>query len=413
MVQGYAFINCHLIDCTGSEPIDGAFVIVEGDRIQEVGEGAPGGLPPHGVVFDVKGKTLIPGLIDAHVHACLIEADVHRAFAEPGAIFTYRVGQILEETLQMGFTTVRDAGLADLGFKLAVERGYINGPRMLICNSMISQTGGHGDFRQRLDPRPPLAPHGVCSMPVICDGPDKVRSAAREQLRNGAGHIKVMAAGGGMSPTDQLDTTQYTVEELRAAVQEAQAAGTYAMAHTYSSASIKNCMEAEIRTVEYGNLLDEEAAQRIKEAGAYLVPTLVTYETIVTQGAEHGIPEFNLYKMNIARQRSIEALQTAHNEGVKIGSGSDLLGPFQKHKVRELILKTEVMSPKESLLSATRVNAEMLMMEKDIGAIEQGKFADLLLLDGDPLKDISLIENKENIRLIMKSGRLYKNLDWC
>lgn len=412
MARPYVFINCRLIDCTDGEPRENAFVVVEGERIKEVGEGVPGRLPPESTSFDLKGKTLIPGLIDAHVHVCIVEADPHRAFGEPGAVFAYRVGQILEDTLQMGFTTVRDAGLADLGFKLAVERGYIKGPRLLICNSMISQTGGHGDFRRRLDPRPILAPYGVCAMPAICDGPDEIRKAAREQLRNGADHIKVMAAGGGMSPTDHLDTTQYTVDELRAAVEEAQAAGTYAMAHTYSSTSIKNCIQAGIRTLEHGNLLDEEAARMICAAGAYLVPTMVTYETIVSYGAQHGVPEFNLYKMNIARERSIEALQIAYNAGVKIGSGSDLLGPFQKYKARELVLKTEVMTPKESLLSATKVNSELLMKEKDIGTIEAGKLADMLILNGDPLRDISIIENMDNIRLIMKGGELYKNLDW-
>ncbi len=412
MSQVYALVNCNLIDCTDGEPRENAFVVVEDDRIKEVGDGAPGELPKETISLDLKGKTLLPGLIDAHIHACLIEADPHKAFADPGAMFAYRVGRILEETLQMGFTTVRDAGMADIGFKMAVEQGYIKGPRLLICNSMISQTGGHGDFRRRMDPRPPFSPHGVCSMPAICDGADEVRRAAREQLRNGADHVKVMAAGGGMSPTDHLDTTQYTVEELRAAVEEAQAVGTYTMAHTYSSASIKNCMEAGIRTVEHGNLLDEEAARMIKEADAYLVPTMVTYETMVSQGAQYGVPEFNIYKMNIARERSIEALQIAHDAGVKIGSGSDLLGPLQKYKARELVLKTEVMTPKESLLSATRVNAEILMMEEEIGTVEQGKLADLLVIEGDPLQDISIIENMDNIRLIMKGGELYKNLDW-
>jgi len=412
VARSYAFTNCCLIDCTDGEQREGAFMVVEGDRIREVGEGSPGKLPSNCLTFDLKGKALMPGLIDAHVHVCIIEADPHRAFTEAGAVFACRVGRILEETLQMGFTTVRDAGLADLGFKLAVEQGYIKGPRLLICNSMISQTGGHGDFRRRLDPRPPFAPNGVCAMPSICDGPDEIRKAAREQLRNGADHVKIMAAGGGMSPTDQLDTSQYTVEELRAAAQEAQAAGTYAMAHTYSSTSIKNCMEAGIRTVEHGNLLDEEAALKIKEAGAYLVPTMVTYETMVSYGAEYGVPEFNIYKMNIAREKSIEGLQIAHTAGVKIGSGSDLLGPLQKYKARELVLKTEVMTPAESLLSATKVNSEILMMEKDIGTIEEGKLADVIVVDGNPLKDISVIENVENIRLIMKGGELYKNLDW-
>jgi imidazolonepropionase-like amidohydrolase len=240
---------------------------------------------------------------------------------------------------------------------------------------------------------------------------DQVRQAARELLRQGVDHLKVMAGGGAMSPSDELDTSQYSIEELKAIVFEAQSAGTYVMAHVYSSRSIRNAVTAGIRSLEHGNLLDEEAARAIKEAEAFLVPTLVTYEMISRMGKELGIPDNNLRKINIARERSLEALAIAHRMGVKIASGSDLLGPMQIYKGAELELKSRVLGPMGAIVASTRTNAELLRKEKDLGTIEAGKLADLILLDGDPLKEIKLFQQyQEKITLIVQSGRVYKNI---
>jgi imidazolonepropionase-like amidohydrolase len=244
---------------------------------------------------------------------------------------------------------------------------------------------------------------------VVCDGVDGVRRAAREQLRLGADQIKVMASGGAMSPADELSATQYALEELRAAVEVAEAARTYVMAHAYNDQSVRNCLEAGVRSIEHGNLIDEETARMIAASGAYLVPTLVTYEALSEEGESYGVPENVIRKIDEAREVGIKALRYAYEAGVKIASGSDLLGPLHVHKARELEIKTEVMSPMESLISATRTNAELFGMEEEIGTVEEGKLADLLVVEGNPLEDISVFHTQDNLRLIMKGGRVVKD----
>jgi imidazolonepropionase-like amidohydrolase len=225
----------------------------------------------------------------------------------------------------------------------------------------------------------------------------------------GADQIKVMASGGAMSPADELSATQYTLEELRAAVEEAAAARTYVMAHAYNDASVRNCLKSGVRSIEHGNLIDEETARLIAEDEAYLVPTLVTYEALSEEGRSYGVPDSVIRKIDEAREHGIRALRFAYEAGVKIASGSDLLGPLQDRKARELEIKTEVMSPMESLVSATRTNAELFGMESEIGTIEEGKLADLLIVEGDPLQNIAVLQRREDLRLIMKGGRVIKN----
>jgi imidazolonepropionase-like amidohydrolase len=244
---------------------------------------------------------------------------------------------------------------------------------------------------------------------VVCDGVDGVRRAAREQLRLGADQIKVMASGGAMSPADELAATQYAREELRAAVEVAEAARTYVMAHAYNDESVRNCLESGVRSIEHGNLIDEETAHLIARAGAYLVPTLVTYEALSEEGKGHGVPDNVIRKIDEARKVGIRALRYAHEAGARIASGSDLLGPLQDRKARELEIKTEVLSPMESLLSATKTNASLFGMQEEIGTLEEGKLADLLVVDGNPLEDIAVLQNKSDLKLIMKGGRAYKN----
>jgi imidazolonepropionase-like amidohydrolase len=244
---------------------------------------------------------------------------------------------------------------------------------------------------------------------VVCDGADAVRRAAREQLRLGADQIKMMASGGAMSPADELAATQYTLDELRAAVEEAEAAGTYVMAHAYNDHSVRNCLESGVRSIEHGNLIDEETARLLASSGAYLVPTLVTYEALSEEGDAFGVPENVIRKIDEARALGIRALRYAYEAGVKIASGSDLLGPLQDRKARELEIKTEVMSPMESLVAATRTNAELFGLENEIGTVEGGKLADLLVVDGNPLEDIAVLQNKSNLKLIMKAGKAVKN----
>jgi imidazolonepropionase-like amidohydrolase len=403
--------NALLLDCTGSEPRERASVAVEGERISEVRSGGPPPTGAYDTVIDCEGMTLLPGLTDAHVHIGAVEVNILDQHREhPANLVALMMAGILEDTLQSGFTTVRDAGGTDWSFKAAIERGIVEGPRLLISDRPLSQTGGHGDWRRATESQPPEIFCPTAGMrTVVCDGVDGVRRAAREQLRLGADQIKVMASGGAMSPADELAATQYAREELRAAVEVAEAARTYVMAHAYNDESVRNCLESGVRSIEHGNLIDEETAHLIARAGAYLVPTLVTYEALSEEGKGHGVPDNVIRKIDEAREVGIRALRYAHESGARIASGSDLLGPLQDRKARELEIKTEVLSPMESLLSATKTNASLFGMQDEIGTLEEGKLADLLVVDGNPLEDIAVLQNKSDLKLIMKGGRAYKN----
>jgi imidazolonepropionase-like amidohydrolase len=403
--------NATIIDGTGNAPLPNGSVIVEGERIKEILPGLPGGIPSDAKIIDCRHQTLLPGLIDAHIHVGAVEANImEQQRRNYTSMLVIRSLKVIKETLDQGFTTARDGGGADPGFREAVRQGYIQGPRLFVAGYPLSQTGGHGDSRLPTETFSPLEDlAGIATR--VCDGVDEVRRAAREQLRSGVDHLKVMAGGGAMSPSDEIDTSQYSIEELKAAVYEAQAVGTYVMAHVYSSRSILNCTAAGVRTLEHGNLLDEEAARAIKDAGAFLVPTLVTYEITPRLGKDLGIPENNIRKMIEARERGLEALGIAHRVGVKIASGSDLLGPMQIYKGMELELKSRVLGPMGAIVASTKTNAELLRKEKDLGTIEAGKLADFILINGDPLKDMKLFQQyQEKITLIIQGGREYKNI---
>ena len=384
-------------------------MVLEGERIKDViPSGKVGPLRGHVETLDLKGRTLMPGLTDAHVHMCAVEgntAEQHRH--HPLSLIAAKTLRRIEQALQQGFTTVRDAGGADYGFREAVASGLYPGPRLLVSGRALSHTGGHGDKRRRAEW---IEPVDCClgMVGVIADGPHEVRKAVREQLRHDVDQIKIMASGGAMSPSDELDTTQYTVEEMRAAVEEARAVGKYVLAHAYSGSAIRAALQAGVRCIEHGNLLDEAGAREIRKAGAYLVPTMVTYEAIWREGKTHGVSEHQLQKINAARELSAEGLTQAYRAGCKIGSGSDLLGDMQAQRTVELELKAQVMKPMEVLLSATRVNAEIFRMEDRIGSVEPGKYADLLVVKGNPLQDLRVFQNQDNLHLIMKGGRAYK-----
>jgi imidazolonepropionase-like amidohydrolase len=403
--------NAFLVDCAGNEPRERASVVVEGERISEVRFGDSGPTGGHDAIVDCAGMTLMPGLTDAHVHIGAVDVNILDQHREhPSNLVALMMARTLEDTLQQGFTTVRDAGGTDWSFKAAVERGIVEGPRLLVSDRPLSQTGGHGDWRRATETQSPEIFCPTAGMrSVVCDGADGVRRAAREQLRLGADQIKVMASGGAMSPADELSATQYAPEELRAAVEEAEAARTYVMAHAYNDESVRNCLEAGVRSIEHGNLIDEETARLITQAGAYLVPTLITYEALSKEGKSYNVPEDVIRKIDEARELGIQALRFAREAGVRIASGSDLLGPLQDRKARELEIKTEVLSPMESLVSATKTNASLFGMEDEIGTVEEGKLADLLVVDGNPLENIAVLQKKSNLMLIMKGGRAFKS----
>jgi imidazolonepropionase-like amidohydrolase len=409
MEQTVLFKDAFLIDGKGGEPVDGASVVVENGLIKEVDASGKSVAPDNARLIELKGKTLMPGLIDAHVHIGNIEVVLDRTTAIPPAVYVMKAARNLETDLALGFTTIRDAGGLDFSFKESIRQGLIRGPRVLLSINMLTQSGGHGDKRGRY--REQNVPRNSIGMyPEICDGPDEVRKAAREALRRGADQIKVMADGGVASPADKLGQWQFEVDELTAAVQVAEAAGTYVMAHCYDDRAITNCVEAGVKTIEHGNFMSQQTAELMAAKGAYVVPTLTVIYVLAEYGKAEGFDDFMMAKLKQVLPRAMEGLEHAYRAGVKIGSGSDIIGPFQYMKGRELAIKAEIMGPMEAIVSATRTNAEMLDLEDRLGTVEAGKLADLIVVDGNPLQDLGLFEHDRNgVVLVMKEGATFKD----
>jgi imidazolonepropionase-like amidohydrolase len=405
------FQNCTLLDCTGADPAPRSSVIVEDARITQVARGTQPSLPHDATVIDCGGRTLMPGLTDAHIHAAIIETDMAKMLKESPATVAFRIKEVLEQTLQVGFTTVRDAFGLDWGFVQATERGYVNGPRILFTGSCLTQTGGHGDWREpHMETNPFTSLYGLAAAPRVCDSPDEMRRAAREMLRMGAHGIKLMAGGGCLSPTDEIEHTQFTVEEMAAACYEARAVGKIALAHVYTPEGIMNAVKAGVRSIEHGNFIDEEAATCMRAAGAYFVPTLTTYFVISAYGAAQGVPQRMIDKINKAKERGLESLEIARAAGLKICSGSDVLAAMQPFKSMEFGLKAQVLGTHAAILSATKTNAELFGLAGKIGTVEPDKLADLIVVSGNPLEKIDILQDPANVVLVMRDGRVMKDL---
>ncbi|HEX5480577.1 MAG TPA: amidohydrolase family protein [Dehalococcoidia bacterium] len=396
--------NARLFDCTGREPQTGASVLVDEGRIARisngqltVGDGAR--------VIDCGGMTVMPGLTDAHVHFGLTE-DGEQGPPESYVSYVVKVIENIRLALDEGFTTVRDAGGLDPAYAIAVEDGQIRGPRILPSGSFITQTGGHGDQRPRWDERPLHSIPGLVAHSEVCDGPDEVRRAARLQLRRGATQVKLMASGGVMSPTDPIDSLQFGGGEMRAAVEEAESFGTYVLAHCHTSGAVNRALDAGVRSIEHGSIIDAATARRIAEAGAYLVPTLVIIEILQRAG---GVPEFARTKLERVRGAMRASLALARDAGVPIGSGSDLLGPRQRRRASEIAEKAKEMGAMQALISATATNAALFRMPDRIGTVEEGKDADIIAVAGDPLADAAVLIDAANIRLVLKQGAVVKD----
>jgi imidazolonepropionase-like amidohydrolase len=402
--------NAAMIDATGSDPRPNISLELRDGRIARIFPASRLSASPDAPVIDLAGHFLLPGLTDAHVHFALTEPN--GAPTQPWAEWAARVSAFIGETLDQGFTTVRDAGALDPAWARAVEKGLVRGPRILSSGAFISQTGGHGDWRASYQDADAMQPvPGLFAGYTLTDGPDAVRRAARDQLRRGATQIKVMASGGVASPTDPIDATQFSQDELRAAVEEAETRGTYVLAHAYHPKSIARCLDAGVRSIEHGNLLDEESAARMAKAGAFLVPTLITYDILAESGLGLGLSSYQVQKLHQVWKAGEEAVHIAKAASVRIGSGSDILGPAMNQKARELVIKSRILSPMEAIVSATRINAELFGMERDIGTVEEGKRADLAVFDRDPLTDPEVLADSERVRLVLKGGAVVKDTD--
>lgn len=400
------FQNANLLDVRSGQLRPGA-LRVEGDRIVEISEGR---LPHDGLrEIDLRGRTLMPGLIDAHVHAVITTMNLASMAHKPATLVSHEAGRILEAMLRRGFTSVRDAGGADWGLAEAVDRGFIAGPRLFHSGRVLSQTGGHGDLRSRGDDAELCACRiHTSGFSHVADGISAVRKAAREELRRGATQVKIMASGGVASPTDPIWNLQYSPEEMRAIVEEAASWRTYAMAHAYTPEAIRRAIEAGVRTIEHGNLIDAETARRMVEREAFLVPTLVTYFAIDELGRTLGFPEVSQRKVSDVLEAGLSSLEIARDAGLQMGFGTDLLGETQEQQSREFAIRGEVLDAAEVIRSATLVNARILGREGELGELAVGALADLLVIEGNPIDEISLLANPEkSVRAVVKGGEIF------
>lgn len=399
------FTNLALLDTEAGLLHSGYQVLVRDKTIAAVEKGAIDA--PGAQVIDLKGRTLMPGLVDCHVHFApgpvLSQPHVLPSFIAARGVMW------LKEMVRRGFTTARDAGGADAGFRQAVERKIAMGPRLFVAGRAISQTGGHGDKRWPAEMTCSCgASHG--SLGRIADGVPEVRKAVRDELRMGANHIKVMAGGGVSSPADAISHLQYSVEELEAIVDEAERHNTYCMAHVYTAAGIKRAVAAGIRTIEHGNFLDEDAAKLMAAKGAYLVPTLVTYRADQANGPKIGFTPETLEKNMQVLKAGTRSLEIAAKAGVKIAYGTDLAYSPKTHQPEEFLVRAEVQKPADIIRSATVIGAEVVRMAGKIGVVKQGAFADLLVIDGDPLSNLGLFQNNgEHISAVMRDGEFVRS----
>lgn len=398
------FINARLVDGNGGPPADGATVVVEDDRIVAVDRSAPA---RDDVVLDLEGRTLLPGLISAHTHHAAVTTGDELT---PGEIAAWAF-EHLGRSLDLGFTTCRELGGIDGGIVRAVDKGIARGPRLVVSGPLLVQMGGHADFRPAFLPDPCSHPVGVPGLwqgSYVCDGVDGVRRAARLAFKRGANLLKMCATGGVTSLSDSLEDTQFTVEEMRAAVQEARARGTYVTIHTLNNAGIRNGLEAGVECFEHVVELDDETAAMVKAAGAAVVPTLTVTE--VYAGYSSWLPPEVIRRVEGVGQGMRRAIEVAHRHGILVGAGADLIGPDQSQYGLETALVAEVVGSAQAIVTMTRDNARVLRMSDRIGTVEDGKLADLVAVSGDPLEDPRLLADPANIALVVKAGSVVKDL---
>jgi imidazolonepropionase-like amidohydrolase len=400
--------NATVFDSAAGVLRPGCTIVIEGERFAAVTQ-QPIDVDDVARTIDAEGRVVLPGLIDAHVHVSATSHDLPGLALQPPSLTGAESARLMAAMLRRGFTTVRDAAGADWGLQAAVQRGLYEGPRLFISVQPITQTGGHADMR----PRGVRSADMYCScaglglIGAVADGVGEVRRAVREQVRQGANQIKIMAGGGVSSPTDPIDGTQFSMDELRAAVEEAEAANLYVLAHAYSPRAVTRAVQAGVRSIEHGNLIDEATAREMKRAGAYLVPTLATYAALADEGVRLGWSADMLAKLQRVQASGVNAIALALAEGVPVAFGSDLLGHMHGRQNSEFVLRSEVQTPVQVLQSATITAARLMRQEGQIGEIAPGAWADLLMVEGDPTADASLLADPaRHIKLLMQAGRI-------
>ena len=402
-------IHCGaIIDGTGADPIRNATIVIDGELITAVDP--TGAIPAGADVIDASGLTVMPGMIDCHVHILSKPKAIQERLMTPPSLAVAEGLTNARLTLDHGFTSVRDAGGTPRGLKMAIERGLYPGPRMRIAVSAIGQTGGHGDSTQ---------PSGVnlrvpdVERPAsLVNGADDARRVTREILRAGADQIKVMTSGGVLSPNDEPGATGLTPDEIAAIVYEAHAAGKTVMSHAQATQGIKNAVYGGIESIEHGIYLDEEVVAEMKRRGTFLVATLVAPIWVLRRAeADPGaVPDYAVRKSKEVIDAHQASFRYAAEQGVRIAMGTDMgVGPHGPNAEELELMVNNGLTPMQAIVATTSVAAECARIDKITGSIVAGKRADILAVEGDPLDDIRVLQNADCIKLIMQDGRRYKD----
>ncbi|HYZ61126.1 MAG TPA: amidohydrolase family protein [Acetobacteraceae bacterium] len=399
--------NARIVDAIHPEPREGN-VLVEDGIIRDLA--ARPVAAPDRLVLDLRGRTLIPGLIDCHVHVVAHQMNLGQNAQVPDAMAVLRSLPIMRGMLDRGFTTVRDVGGAPYSLAEAVEAGLASSPRLIVCGKSLSKTGGHADLRLRHDVHDANRwMRNFGALGRVADGEDEVRRACRQELRQGAQFIKIMANGGVASPTDPVAWQGYSPAEMRAAVEEAADAQTYVAAHLYMADAIERAVKAGVHSLEHCNRIDPARANMAAAAGCIAVPTLVTYEALAEDGPRLGLPPVSIAKIEDVRAAGLESLSTMRAAGLPMAYGTDLLGETHPRQSQEFAIRARVLPSREILASATTVAAKLIGMEGRLGVVAEGALADLLAVDGDPAEDVAILATPErSVRMVMKSGQIHR-----
>ncbi|MFI9386678.1 amidohydrolase family protein [Kutzneria sp. NPDC052558] len=398
-----------VIDGTGADPVPDRSILVEDGRIA-----ALGGTPPAGAeVLDCTGLVITPGLIDAHVHFGM-SSDIGQSLTRQLSVAEMAADMFenCRQTLHAGFTTVRDTGGIDDGLAQVVASGKVPGPRIIHCGPLLAQTGGHGYLGATWEPSEDWESHhvvGLRAVSFLSDGPDSVRKNAREAFRRGASFLKMCVTGGVVSHHDKLTDTQFTAEEIAAAVTEASARGTYVTVHAHNNAGLRTAIQAGVKCVEHGSEIDEEMATLMAQHGVAHVPTLAVVHALLDDSTGPGLPAHIGTRVGHVLDGQIAAIHASRAAGVLIGSGSDYIGPNQERRGYEITLRAKVEDPMTALVTATRDNARVLRIDDEVGTIEPGKRADLAGFAGNPLDDPAIFADHERVRLVLQRGRVVKD----
>jgi imidazolonepropionase-like amidohydrolase len=402
-------IRCgKLIDGHTAQPQQDMVVIIRGERIEAVGKAASITIPKGATILDLSRATVLPGLIDAHSHIIPDIGYTQDDFLKRSSAFNAIDGLVnAQKSLRAGFTTLRDPGDMDIYYahfvvRDAINAGKVEGPRIVAAGHLLSITGGHADFNSG-------APEmNIPAFGEIVDGVEEVRKAVRKEVKWGADWIKISATGGIYSAGDEPGLEQFSFDEMKAAVDEARRFGRQVSAHSHGVQGTKSALRAGVRSIEHGSILDDEAVELFKRYGAYLVPTIYTSEYTLAEGKKNNIPAFAFEKASRLHELKHESFLKAVKGGVKIVYGTDTGIIPQGANARQFAVMVKWgMPPAQAILSATSVAAEMLGLSKDLGSIETGKYADVIAVAGDPLVDISTLED---VKFVMKGGKIVKDM---